>query len=134
MLQGLLVAILVQSLLLAALCFTVRRGDVANRWLGIYFLTIAFQRIFHIVLRYSDWLHRHPEWVFVYEVLMTLGLWSLHCFVLHLLNQSKRRASQIFVALTGLFVAVFFVGFYTGHWADTEVYYHHPVFTIAGLA
>jgi uncharacterized membrane protein YecN with MAPEG domain len=87
MLQGLLIAILIQSLLLALLCFSARKSDHGTLWLGGYLLTIAVQRIMHLVIHYSDFIHQHVGLLFTYECLVIAGYWCLHRAALSWLGQ-----------------------------------------------
>jgi AraC-like DNA-binding protein len=131
MLQGFHIAILVQSLILAALCFTVRRNDRINYWLGIYFVSIALQRMYHLVLNGTKLLFNNPAWVFIYEISVLAGLAAIYCFVLRLLNRPIRPAWQSFAFFSGVFLTSFFIGYSLRWWSGTQGYYYHPFSTVA---
>jgi AraC-like DNA-binding protein len=133
MLQGLLIAILIQSLLLAALCFGAPERDGTNRWLGVYFLTIAFQRIFHMALHYTDFFDQWPWLICSYELSVLLGLWAMYRAALGCLGQGWQwveRGLGLFALLYGVFFAW---GYASGHWDVTQEYYDHVFSVWAGI-
>jgi AraC-like DNA-binding protein len=127
MLQGLFIAIFFQSLVLSLLCFTIQRQNRANWWLGIFFATIALQRLFQLILASSDFFYSNPVFIFLFESLAITGIYFLQRFVFSTLRKAIPWGLHIYLATLGLQVGIFMVGFVLDKWAGVKAYYHHPV-------
>jgi AraC-like DNA-binding protein len=129
MLQGLFVAISIQGLVLGLLCFTARHRGRANRWLGIFFLSLAFQRFFQVLLNGTGFFDRFPWVLCSFEWAGIAGMFALHAFVLTVLNKRKRMPFYIYLLMASAQLLIFSTSYLTGAWVGVQAYYHHPTST-----
>jgi AraC-like DNA-binding protein len=133
MLQGLFIAIFFQSLVLATLCFSSVSRSKANRWLGLFFMMVAFQRLFQYILTSTSWMHEHPQYVILFEISVLTGLWAIHVFVLQVLSKGFRLAHIAYSTVAAILLIVFYAGFFAGKWNGVVSYYHENISTWLNL-
>jgi AraC-like DNA-binding protein len=133
MLQGLLIAILIQSILLALLCFSIRKHDRATVWLGGYLLAIAIQRIIHLAVHYTTFIDTYDALIVSYELTVLAGYWCLHRAALGWLKQETPWANRLPIGLSILYTIGFFIGYFGGYWPEASQYYAHPYSVVSYL-
>lgn len=132
MFQGILIAIGVQSLLLALICFTIPSGGRIRLWLGLCFLMIAYRRLFYFFYNTSDFLEQHTFLLGTYELSAIIELWAVDRYICLLTEQRKRRvgADWCLIVLSSFFSLFFLVAYFKGYWPNTESYYEHSLFAV----
>jgi AraC-like DNA-binding protein len=131
--QSLFFAILVQSLVLALLCFTTSPHNKINRWLGLLFVTIAYQRLFQIILGSTSILHQYPGLIISFEVSVISGLFAIQMYILKTLHKPVKQATVLYVAVIAVLLVLFYSGFVNGTWPGVKEYYHSNMFTYINL-
>jgi AraC-like DNA-binding protein len=133
MLQGLFIAIFFQSLVLSLLCFTTKQHNGANKWLGAFFLSTALQRLFQLVLSSTTFFHQFPFLICLFDSLVIAELFFLQCFLFAILGKPNKEPKLIMLSFLCLQLGIFLPGFFGGHWAGVQAYYHHQVYNVINI-
>jgi hypothetical protein len=133
MLSGLFIAIFFQSSILALLCFTIKQNNRANKWLGFFFLAIALQRLFQLVLTNTGFLHNYPALVCLHDSFVILGLYFVQLYVFTILNNARRLYLYLALLVVAVQLGIFFPGLISGQWAGAQAYYHHQASNIINI-